>query len=302
MSTPPKRRRPKVAPSKPDYFSKTTEELTTEFSTKNKQELIQFCKEYKIKGYSNKKKSDIMNTIINHFTSQPEQTPEEPVQPTQQISKNAATARRGFDAENQFCKSPEVFTALEKYFGKPIQKIEKAPPRKKCDIIVSFTDGQTVKIQNKDGKGGGRGWSADRRNVDKYDLDENGKLLLKNVCLKLGTTRPEVNKSETLVSNLLLGENAEYAPTHFTHTEFNETTNQLTVFSICTATELIGELNGMAYDKLEAKRTCVHINPLMYLQRKGGGSSDHAPNDIQLKIKSFPDTIYTKLYSISETK
>jgi hypothetical protein len=296
MTTPVKRRRPKVAPSKPDYFSKTIEELTAEFSTKSNPELIAFCKEYKIKGYSNKKKSDIMNTIINTFTA----TPEEPAQPIQQISKNAATARRGFDAENQFCISKEVFASLEKYFAKPIQKIEKAPPRKKCDIIVTFSDGQTVKIQNKDGKGGGRGWSADRRSVDKYDLDDDGKLLLKNVCLKQGTTRPEVNKSATLISNLLLGDNKEYAPTHFTHTEFNETTNELIAFSICTATELIDELNGMAYDKLEAKRTCVHINPLMYLQRKGGGSSDHAPNDIQLKIKSFPDGIYTKLYPVNQ--
>ena len=49
--------------------------------------------------------------------------------------------------------------------------------------------------------------------------------------------------------------------------------------------KLLSEL----YPILTPKKTCVHLSPRLYLQRKGGGSKDHAPDHIQLKLKSMPD-------------
>jgi hypothetical protein len=48
-----------------------------------------------------------------------------------------------------------------------------------------------------------------------------------------------------------------------------------------------------AYDTLMAKRTCVHLSPRIYLQRKSGGAADHAPDDIQVKLKSLPEIMTT---------
>ena len=37
--------------------------------------------------------------------------------------------------------------------------------------------------------------------------------------------------------------------------------------------------------KLKKNGTCLHISKYVYLQRKGGGNTDHAPNQIQAKLK-----------------
>ena len=73
-------------------------------------------------------------------------------------------------------------------------------------------------------------------------------------------------------------------PTHFVHVIFES--DELKTFKIGTAEAVIAALNAVAYPMLVPKKTCVHISPLMYLQRKGGGKKDHAPDDIQLKLKS----------------
>ena len=216
-----------------------------------------------------------------------------------QISKNATTAKNGNKAEQKLCDIPQIKQCLESYFGKPIQTISKVPGRKKSDNLVTFMDGTSIQLQNKDGKGNGRGWSADRRSVEKMPVEELGKALLSNVCLKKSTERPVVPLSPTLIADLLLGSDNQYKPTHFTHTVFDKESGDLLHLSISPAETILGKLQEQAYKELVPKKTCVHISPLLYLQRKGGGSKDHAPDDIQLKVKDFPPGLMTCLF---ETK
>lgn len=208
-------------------------------------------------------------------------------------SRNAEIAKNGNAAERRLCDNEDVRKRLEAYFKKAISKIELIPGRKKSDVLVTFADADTVRIQNKDGQGNNRGWSTDRRAVSKLPLDENGKMLLSVVCLKQQGDRVTADCPPTLVRDLLFGTDMAYIPDYFTHTVFNKDSGELLHLSISPASKVLDSLTGIAYPQLVAKRTCVHISPLMYLQRKGGGKSDSAPDDIQLKLKSLPDVMET---------
>ena len=215
-------------------------------------------------------------------------------------SKNSEVAKKGFKAEELLCESETVKKAWEVYFGKKIATVTQVPKRKKSDLQVTFEDGSVERIQTKDGNGNNRGWSCDRRSVDKYPLEEEGKQLLSNICLKKGVDRPEVKCPDTIIDNLFLGTEADTAPTYFCHTQIDNK-GQLLTLSICPTSTFVAELKKELYPFLLPKRTCVHLSPRIYLQRKGGGQKDHAPNDIQLKIKSLPIAMYTQLYSSTST-
>jgi hypothetical protein len=211
------------------------------------------------------------------------------------LTRNAMTAGAGNSAERNLCNTPRVKDLFAAYFKKPVETITQVAGRKKADVVVVFNDKTSVRIQNKDGVGNGRGWSADRRPIDRVPLDEDGKTLVANVCLKRGEYRPAVARPSTLIGELLLGTDPDATPEYFTHSVFHKETGELLSMSIGSADSVLSVLNDEAYDILVAKRTCVHISPRMYLQRKGGGSKDHAPNDIQLKLKSLPETAMTHL-------
>lgn len=208
-------------------------------------------------------------------------------------SHNAQIAKNGNAAERRLCNNEDVRKRLETYFKKPISTIGLIPGRKKSDVLVTFVDGTTCRIQNKDGQGNNRGWSTDRRAVSKMPLDDAGKLLLNVVCLKQPGERIEADCPPTLIRNLLFGTDLEYVPEYFTHSVFDKESGELLHLRISPATRVLDALTSIAYPKLVAKRTCVHISPLMYLQRKGGGKSDSAPDDIQLKLKTLPDVMET---------
>lgn len=204
------------------------------------------------------------------------------------ITRNAATARNGNAAERRMCDNTDVRERLAAYFGKQIVSISLIPGRKKSDVSLVFDDSTTLRLQNKEGDGNNRGWSVDRRSLSKMPVDDAGRELLDNVCLKHTGDRPTAACPPTLISDLLLGSDPETAPTHFTHSIFHKETGELLHISIASVSDVLTSLTSSMYPTLVPKRTCVHISPLLYLQRKGGGSSDHAPNDIQLKLKSFP--------------
>ena len=45
-------------------------------------------------------------------------------------------------------------------------------------------------------------------------------------------------------------------------------------------------LHKELYEVMEPKRTCVHLSPICYLQRKGGGGKKDAnPDNIQMKFR-----------------
>ncbi len=206
-------------------------------------------------------------------------------------SHNAEIAKNGNAAERRLCENEDARKRLEAYFKKDISKIELIPGRKKSDVLVTFVDSTMVRIQNKDGQGNNRGWSTDRRAVSKIPVDENGKTLLNVVCLKQQGERVIADCPPTLVRDLLFGTDSNYAPDYFTHTVFHKESGELLHLSISPANKVLDSLTSITYPQLVAKRTCVHISPLMYLQRKGGGKSDSAPDDIQLKLKSLPDVM-----------
>lgn len=207
------------------------------------------------------------------------------------MNRNAATARSGNAAERRMCDNHVVKEKLERYFNKPIAEIRLISGRKKSDLRVLFTDLSHTCIQNKNGPGGNRGWSVDRRAVSKMPLDDKGRQLLDVVCLNKVGERPVVDRPNDLIRTLLMGVEEEYAPEYFTHSIFREETGELVHLSIARAERVLATLNETAYPQLVAKRTCVHLSPLLYLQRKGGGSADNAPDDVQVKLVSLPESV-----------
>lgn len=202
---------------------------------------------------------------------------------------NSEVAKRGNKAEDILCIDAKVQEALSTFFGKKIKKINKITGCKKADNRVIFEDDTTANLQVKCGTGGGRGWSCDRRPLERLTADETTKILIGNVCLKAAADRPIAVLDKTLIAKLILGEVDEYKPNYFVHVDMDTSTNTITELSICSADTFIETIVTNAYDNYLPKRTCVHLSPLLYLQRKGGGSKDHAPDHIQLKLCKMPD-------------
>jgi hypothetical protein len=204
------------------------------------------------------------------------------------ISKNSVIAKNGFRAEKVICSQEDVKQSLELYFNLPIKCLQ-CIHGKKYDIKIEFENGSATTLQNKDGKGTGRGCSVDRRKVDAYN-DETLTKLLKTQCLKQDTEKPIVSSdvSKKVITMCILGDKEEYAPKYFTHTKSDKTTGQILSMSICPTETFMAFLHSEVYPVMSIIppiRTCVHLSPRIYLQRKGGGKKDHAPNDIQMKFK-----------------
>lgn len=201
-------------------------------------------------------------------------------------SKNSTVAKNGFKAERAICLQEDLKQSLELYFETEIEEISCIKTRKKSDIKLKFKKGSETVTQNKDGDGGGRGWSVDRRKVDAYN-DEPLTTLLKTLCLKKGTEKPTVTSdiSKQVINMCMLGIEEEYAPKYFTHTKSDKTTGKIISLGICPTDKLMAFLYNELYPEMVPKRTCVHLSPNCYLQRKGGGKKDHAPDDIQMKFR-----------------
>jgi len=207
-------------------------------------------------------------------------------------TKNALTATAGNRAETLLCTQANVKTAFESYFGKSIKAITQISGRKKADNRISFEDGTSVLVQNKNGKVEGRGHSVDRRKASLLTGHTDLHTLLSAVCLpKLGETRkPAVAKvvSEECVALCLLGAEETLKPDYFLHTNLDAASLVIVHLSIVPAAEFLGGVVASLFPAMEVKKTCVHMSPHLYFQRKGGGAADHAPNDIQLKLRFSP--------------
>jgi hypothetical protein len=199
-------------------------------------------------------------------------------------SKNSLIAKNGFKAEEKICSQENIKQSLELYFKLPIRFLMRVN-RKKYDIKIEFENGSIITIQNKDGNGSGRGWSVDRRKVEAYK-DEQLITLLRTLCLKQGTEKPIIsnNISKNVINMCILGENKDEYPTYFTHTKSDKNTGQIISITICLTDTLMEFLHKELYQAMEPKRTCVHLSPTCYLQRKGGGKKDANPDNIQMKF------------------
>ena len=209
-------------------------------------------------------------------------------------SKNSRVAKNGFRAEVAICSQEPVKESLERYFHSPIQCLTRIHG-KKYDINIKFENGMETTLQNKDGDGKGRGWSVDRRKVDAFK-DEQLTTLLKSLCLKQGTIKPMIPDiiSKNVLSMCILGE--DY-PKYFTHTTSDQ--GNIISMSICPTDTFMTFMYGEVYKEMEPKRTCVHLSPNCYLQRKGGGKKDANPDNIQMKIRftEAVETLFTPIFT-----
>ena len=201
------------------------------------------------------------------------------------IKTMSKIAKSGFRAETLFCTLPSIKLALQEFFQIGIKSIKPAPSRKKTDIIIVFDDDTSVNIQNKNGMNA-RGFSIDRRRVGLLTKIPDCETLLRNVCLKEGDDRPlvDIEESRSILKRAVLGSEGIYRPDFFTHTVVSSE-GEIVHLSICCVEDFMEKLEGELYEQMVPKKTCVHLSPSIYLQRKGGGSADHAPNDIQIKWK-----------------
>ena len=218
-----------------------------------------------------------------------------------ELSNNSSTARSGFKAEEHFRTNSMIRNRLEQYFMASIDRIEAAPPRKKCDNIIFFTDGSRIRIQNKKfERFGGRGDSFDRRPVGgtfespflrKYltalslfkgkgriaSLDSEQKKQFEALC------RESADDCKQLLRKTLVGEGDfrnEYWVFMKSGRDFDPSKTDLWITpSLC--------LLSLLESRLEVKvaRTCLHLSNLVYIQRKGGSKGESAPNDVQMKLK-----------------
>lgn len=198
-------------------------------------------------------------------------------------SKMSYIALGGNLAETFLTKSTQCLIWLEDHFKKKITGLEKVAGHTKTDIKITFIDGTFANIQLKSGTGGGRGWSVHRNKLDSYPIQLQP--LLEVVCLKKKGERLDVPLVTADITKLFLGESD--SPTHYLHIILKN--NEIDTMTICTAEKFMSAICEDLYANYLPKRTCIHLSPLMYLQRKGGGKKDGRPNDIQLKLKKMPD-------------
>jgi hypothetical protein len=208
--------------------------------------------------------------------------------PAPQKSKNARAAKSGNDAQHILCRSHHAMKCLcEQYFGKEIIKAEVIKGGKKSDILITFADGTYTTAQVKNGNGGGRGWSFDKRNLENMPTNNDVKSLIKTVCLKDGRERIVVPNDKALILILFLGEDEKTKPQHYIHTTKKD--GKIESLSICPADKFIEYILKDAYENCLPKITCVHLSPLIYLQRKGGKEMISHPTRIQAKLSAMPD-------------
>jgi len=205
-------------------------------------------------------------------------------------SKNAVTAIKGNKAEALLCSQPNIKSALEGYFDKPIRHITQISGRKKADNLIEFTDGTKIPIQNKNGLCDGRGHSVDRRKAGLLTSDTTLHALLEHICLKKEGTVVPVPKatSELCASLCLLGSDEVTKPRYFCHTTLNADATAISHLAIIDASVFMGRVNADLFPAMDTKKTCVHLSPHIYFQRKGGGATDHSPDDIQMKLRFSP--------------
>jgi hypothetical protein len=203
-------------------------------------------------------------------------------------SRNALIAKNGNKAERILCSLPDVLKCLgEQFFHKEITKAEVIKGGKKSDIRFTFADGTIVPAQLKDGDGGGRGWSFHKQNLEDMPTNNDVKSLVKTVCLKDGGERNIVPNDKAIITKLFLGEEEETKPQYVLHTTIED--EKIKSLSICPADKFIESILNHAYENCLPKRTCVHLSPLVYLQRKGGEEMIRHPTRIQAKLRAMPD-------------
>jgi hypothetical protein len=217
-------------------------------------------------------------------------------------------AKSGFKAEEIFRTNSNIIKSLEKYFKKSINKIVKAPHGEKYDNIIIFEDGSNYNIQNKKSLNlGGRGDSFDRRHIKNTFTNEFIRKYLTLLTLirptKRSTYMTEAQKKDFVslcnnnledikqyIKKTLIGENNKNDYWCIMKTDKKFSTINLYIIKTETFYNFIE--NSISINiKLKKNGTCLHLSEYIALQRKGGGNTDHAPNNIQAKLKITQDLL-----------
>ncbi len=223
-------------------------------------------------------------------------------------SKNSQTAKSGFKAEEIFRTDESIKTALESYFGKNIESLNKVHG-KKHDTQIIFQDGSKINIQNKKiERLGGRGDSFDRRHIRDTFQNQFIRKYLTLLTLyrntKTSTTMSLEQKRDFIqlcnnhlddirqyISKTLIGYGDD-ANHYWSIMKTNKTFSKKEIYMISsdTLTNFIDQ--SIQIDiKMKPNGTCLHLSPYIALQRKGGGNTDHSPNHIQAKFKITEEII-----------
>lgn len=224
--------------------------------------------------------------------------------PTTDALNGSQIAKSGFKAEEMMTTQPNIIPSLgTSYFGKQIKPngITKVGGRAKSDVKIEFTDETSVMVQLKNtalkvngvANVKGRGFSIDRSDVDKIDIDSPELTeTLMSVCLNDKTKeRKTVDKhvSERVMLRNIMGADSATMPDYFMKTESDRITGEIVSLSVAPMADFIEKMKSSLYDTAISKRTCVHLSPNLYLQRKGGTVGEKKPNQIQTKLVLTPD-------------
>jgi len=206
-------------------------------------------------------------------------------------SKNSEIATSGNNAETLMTKDPRVSRHLSSWFEMSPYKIEKAPARKKTDLVLTLeldTKLYTFNIQNKNGENT-QGFSVDRRWLADLPVSPNLGAAIQAVCLDHvpfeGTLEcPETRASmHNLLRTVIEGSEEQWIPDFFTHTTTKD--EMIESLSIVSRNKLLEFLGSTLYTAPRIAKTCIHLSPHLYLQRKGGDYGKETANQIQTKLK-----------------
>lgn len=190
----------------------------------------------------------------------------------------SAIAKSGFAAEAAFATDGFLLKCVETAFNKKIVNVKSVPHGKKTDRAFEFEDGVVRKFQIKNGNNE-RGFHVHREPLETLPLNDGQKQLLRAVCLKSGEPRVQVENSLAFLTRSILGEDPEWTPDYVVHLDGTRK------IQLCPIDAFMKTLRDSMYPEMVAKRTCVHLNPYVYLQRRGGEKHDRRPNDIQTKVR-----------------
>lgn len=201
-------------------------------------------------------------------------------------------AKGGFNAERVFRECPIIRSKVSNFFKGTVTGINKSPHGLKHDNIVHI-GGVQFPVQNKKFKNfGGRGDSFDRRSIASAFTHPDIQLQLDKLCNKRNMNKEQkVGFEELLKTNTAevkqyitncLGDSLYWV---FMHTD---DCSEVVLYAIETA-----RLKEWIYQNIDVqvKRTCVHLTPNIYIQRKGGGKTDPHPEHVQIKLKITPSLI-----------
>ena len=207
-------------------------------------------------------------------------------------------AKTGNKAQVLICSQSNIMMA----FG--AMRITGAAHGKKTDNIISYHNGTSMKIQLKNSdtmSESTRGHSVDRRSwfefvrplkslslraalreITQKKKRVKGESWVGDIFTQACSSRAE---SELIVRRALLGDDPDFAPTHFVATRLNSAKTEIISVSVCSTNTLLEHLVSTLYEHPRLVKSCIELSPHIYLQRKGGDKNDTRASDIQTKVK-----------------